>query len=196
MARGAAALQSPAATSVQPAPNSEVSTNYVSNHTQSSGIRVENHSPQGSLTATVSSNNVSNWNNGAAINFQVGDTNNVDASLSLIVTGNTITSPGASSQHGISCNFGADTNGTNAVCADFKTNNINLGAVPPNGGFDLRIRQRNGSTVRLPGYGGSNTDDAAVQSFEAGQNTLTATPPQNSFASHQVPPGGGFTGGV
>jgi len=174
----------------------QVSTNTVSNITQSSGIRVENHSPQGSLTATVSSNNVSNWNNGAAINFQVGDTNNVDASLSLIVTGNTITSPGASSQHGISCNFGADTNGTNAVCADFKTNNINLGAVPPNGGFDLRIRQRNGSTVRLPGYGGSNTDDAAVQSFEAGQNTLTATPPQNSFASHQVPPGGGFTGGV
>ena len=45
------------------------------------------------------------------------------------------------------------------------TNTVNIGAVPPNAGADLRLRQRNGSTVRLPGYGGAPSDATAVTKF-------------------------------
>jgi hypothetical protein len=160
---------------------------------QSSLIRVEDHAPSGDLTASVTNNVVQSWNNGPAINFQAGDTNNVDASLDVTVTGNTISNPGANTQHGIVVNAGADINGTNLVCTDIKTNDVNLGATPPNGGSAIRERQRNGSTVKLPGYVGANTDTAAVISFLSGQNTIHGAPVTATVA---VPPGGGFIGGT
>jgi uncharacterized repeat protein (TIGR01451 family) len=162
---------------------------------QSSGIRVENHSPTGTLTANVTGNTVTQWNNGAAINFQVGDTGNVNAAINLTVTNNIINNPGPASLHGVQGNFGANATGTNAVCFDFRLNNINLGGVPPNGGADLRLRQRNGSTVRLPGYAGANTDTTAVANFEKAQNTLSDVGAEVSAAA-AVPPGGGFVGGA
>ena len=146
------------------------------------------------MTAIVDGNHVRSWHSGPGINFQVGDTGNVNAAITLTVTNNTISNPGAASQHGIVGNFGADTAGTNAVCADIKSNNIDLTATPPNGGANIRVRQRNSSTVRLPGYAGANTDTAAVISFLAGQNTLS--PVGNVTASVAVPPGGGFIGGA
>jgi len=162
---------------------------------QSSGIRVENHSPSGTMKAIIDGNHVRSWANGAGINTQVGDTGNVNAALDLTVTNNVITNPGAATQHGFVGNFGADTAGTNAVCFDFRTNNITIGSPPPNGGFDLRLRQRNASTVRLPGYGGTNADTTAVGNFEIGQNTLNDAGAQVS-ASANVPGGGGFVGGA
>jgi len=170
-----------------------------SGSTSSAGIRVENHSVSGTMKAIVGGptaaegNHVRQTNSGPMINFQVGDTGNVNAAIDLTVMNNDVNTPGAASQHGILGNFGADTAGTNAVCVDTKTNTVNLGAVPPNGGADIRLRQRNSSTVRLPGYGGANTDTAAVITFESGQNTLT--PAGNVTASSAVPPGGGFVGG-
>ncbi len=162
---------------------------------QSSCIRVENHSPSGNMVASVLNNTCRSWGSGAGINFQVGDTNNVNASIDLTVTGNTISNPGAGTQHGVQGNFGANNAGTNAVCFDFKTNNVNLagGGAPPNGGADLRLRQRNGSTVRLPGYGGGNTDTTAVNNFENGQNTLADSVKTSSAVQA---PGGGFVGGA
>jgi len=164
---------------------------------QSSGIRVENHSPSGVLTAIVDGNNVRQWDGGPGINFQVGDTGNVNAALNLTVTNNAVNTPGTLSQHGIVGNFGADTNGTNAVCDDTNTNNINLGNPAPNGGASIRLRQRNGSTVRLPGYGGGTGpgDTAGVITFESGQNTLNAGGSVTASAAFPVT-GGGFLGGA
>jgi Bacterial Ig domain/Calx-beta domain len=181
----------------------QISNNFIGNaavansgSTQSSGIRVENHSPTGTLKAIVSNNTIAQWNGGAAINFQVGDAGNVNAALDLTVTNNNVNNPGVNTVHGVQGNFGAASTGTNAVCFDFKTNTVSLGATPPNGGSDLRLRQRNGSTVRLPGYAGANTDTTAVQTFEIGQNTLTAaTAATKASVSVAVPPGGGFVGG-
>jgi uncharacterized repeat protein (TIGR01451 family) len=180
----------------------QVSGNFIGNSavagsgsTQSSGIRVENHSATGTLTAIVDSNQIKSWNNGAGVNFQVGDVGNVNAAITLTVTNNTIANPGATSQHGVQGNFGANAAGTNAVCFDFRGNNINLGGVPPNGGADLRLRQRNGSTVRLPGYLGANTDLTAVANFEKAQNALSDVGAEVS-AAVAVPPGGGFVGGA
>jgi hypothetical protein len=60
-----------------------------------------------------------------------------------------------------------------------------------NGGTDFRVRQRFGTTVRLPGYVGGATDTAAVVTFIQGRNTGTET----GSATVQAP-GAGFVGGV
>lgn len=183
----------------------QVSNNFIGNagiadsgSTQSSGIRVENHSPTGTMKAVVSNNTVKQWGSGAGINFQVGDVGNVNAAIELTVTNNTLSDPGANSLHGVQGNFGVVATGTNAVCFDFKTNTVNLGATPPNGGSDLRLRQRNASTVRLPGYGGAAGDVTAVQNFEIAQNTLTAATAatQASVAAAFPGSGGGYVGGA
>jgi hypothetical protein len=183
----------------------QVSNNFIGNagitnsgSVQSSGIRVENHSATGTLKAIVSGNTVAQWNSGAAINFQVGDVGNINAAIDLTVTNNNVNTPGASSQHGVQGNFGAIATGTNAVCFDFNTNTVNIGATPPNAAADLRLRQRNGSTVRLPGYGGAPGDATAVQNFEIGQNTLTAGTAATQVSVQVVFPGtgGGFVGGA
>ena len=160
---------------------------------QSSGIRVENHSVSGTMVALVNGNTVRQWNGGPAINFQVGDTGNVNSAFDVTVTNNTVSNPGSLSQHGVVGNFGADPSGTNAVCADWKSNNVDLTATPPNSGSTLRLRQRNSSTVKLPGYGGAATDTTAVSTFESGQNTLNPTGDVTAAASGL---GGGFVGGA
>ncbi len=43
-------------------------------------------------------------------------------------------------------------------------------------GGDIRVRQRNDGTVRLPGYGGSATDSAAVIAYLTGRNTIVSAP--------------------
>lgn len=55
-------------------------------------------------------------------------------------------------------------------------------------GGDIRVRQRNNGTMRLPGYGGSATDTAAVASYLDGRNTEVSP----STASVQST---GFAGG-
>ncbi|HXM50552.1 MAG TPA: Ig-like domain-containing protein, partial [Pyrinomonadaceae bacterium] len=183
----------------------QVSNNFIGNagvansgSVQSSDIRVENHSVSGTMKAIVSNNTVTQWNSGAGINFQVGDTGNVNAAIELTVTNNSLSNPGTNSLHGVQGNFGAVATGTNAVCFDFKTNTVNLGATPPNGGSDLRLRQRNGSTVKLPGYGGAAGDATAVQNFEIGQNTLTAATAATQASIGVAFPGsgGGYVGGA
>jgi hypothetical protein len=74
---------------------------------------------------------------------------------------------------------------------DVRTNTLTNAGDEGQGGVDFRLRQRQSTTIRLPGYGGANNDNAAVQAFESGQNALTSI-----LASNTVPTGGGFVGGA
>lgn len=153
----------------------QVSNNFIGNGSvansgasQSSGIRVENHSTSGTLTAIISNNTVKQWNNGPAINTQAGDAGNASNTgvLNVTVTGNTSTNPGASSQHGFVANIGAGSgSGTAAdvACVDPHTNTLdgNTG----NGGAGVRVRQRESSTVKIPGYTGTQYDSTAVATY-------------------------------
>ncbi|HKZ83161.1 MAG TPA: hypothetical protein VJ793_05840 [Anaerolineae bacterium] len=66
--------------------------------------------------------------------------------------------------------------------------------VEANGGVDLRMRQRQITTVRLPGYGGANNDNTAVQNFLTGPNGNAVT---TILASNTVATGGGgYIGGA
>jgi hypothetical protein len=66
------------------------------------------------------------------------------------------------------------------------------GVTAPNN-QEFRLRQRQSTTVRLPGYGGANNNDAAVVAYIQGRNTVTAG---NGAASNTVPTGGGYIGGA
>jgi hypothetical protein len=133
---------------------------------QSSGIRVENHSTSGTLTATITNNTIRQWTNGAAINTQAGDAGNATNTgvLNVTVTGNTATNPVvASTQHGFVANIGAGSgSGTaaNVACVDARTNTLDGNVA--NGGAGVRVRQREVSTVRIPGYTGTIYDSTAV----------------------------------
>ena len=70
--------------------------------------------------------------------------------------------------------------GQPSVCFDFGgsgalRNDIVGSGYAAGGGNDFRVRQRNSSTVRLPGYGGSTTDTAAVISYIQGRNIAVAS---------------------
>jgi hypothetical protein len=62
---------------------------------------------------------------------------------------------------------------------------------------DIRVRQRFVTTVTLPGYSGSNSDNAAVVTYLAGRNTLVNSPTATATNEVGVTPGaGGYVGGA
>src|SRR5205085_10019183 len=97
------------------------------------------------------------------------ETGNIDAT----VTGNTISNPGNNASissifQGIQLNTATVDGQSFNWCANIKGNSI-IGS-GRNGGTDFRLRQRFDTVVRLPGYGGTAFDTAAVTSFMQNQN--------------------------
>ena len=83
---------------------------------------------------------------------------------------------------------------TSALCFDLggggalsNTFTHSLGGVMAGG--DVRVRQRNDGTVRLPGYAGGATNTGAVIAYLSSRNTLVS-PPTATFDST------GFAGGA
>ena len=152
------------------------------------------------MTIAITNNQVFQYNN-HGINLQFGDEINNGSAFNVTVTGNTVSNPGnlSTNFNGIQLN-----NGTVLATDDFIScvdiggagglaNSVaasGSGAVSPNN-VDIRLRQRQATTVKLPGYAGANNDNAAVQAYLAARNTLAT-----SNASNTVPTGPGFIGGA
>jgi uncharacterized repeat protein (TIGR01451 family) len=145
---------------------------------QASGIVVEAHG-KGSHTVLINNNLVRQFS-GDGIDLIGGQVTAGslpgDLTFDATVTNNTVSNPnGANSLQGVLVNMGTNAGDNFAACMDVRTNSLaGAGAdgdngTLNNGGFDLRMRQRQSTTVRLPGFvGGPNAD-----AFESGQNTLT-----------------------
>ena len=171
----------------------QVSNNFIGNAAvassgcaQCTGIRVENHSTSGTLTAIVSGNTVKQWNNGPAINSQAGDAGNASNTgvLNVTVTNNTASNPGSLSQHGFVANIGAGTGGgtaANVACVDVRTNTLDGNTI--NGGSGVRTRQREVSTVRIPGYTGTQYDGTAVAAYLQTLNPASVGAPTAATSS-------------
>jgi len=88
-------------------------------------------------------------------------------------------------------NIGTTAGDTHFLCASIGgagalKNDVSGAGNAGNGGFDLRPRQRQSTTIRLPGYGGAFNDTAAVAAFLAGQNTtstISASAASNGFVN-------------
>jgi hypothetical protein len=188
----------------------QVSTNTIgtagsscSGASQSSGVRLENHS-KGTLTGIVSSNTIhQTCGAGGGLSLSAGDNTASglgNGPLNATVTGNTIDTPGANFDHGVVLVGGGGVSGnTNQICLDMKNNTSEGSHVVGSSGFAYRIRQRFSQTVFLPGYGGANNDNSAVATYFANRpntaiagdggtysitNTVGLGPPNG--------PGGGF----
>ncbi len=156
----------------------------------------------GDANVAITNNSVFQYNN-HGIRIDVGDEINDGTVVNATVTGNTVNSPGNinSEFNGFHLNHGtvaATDNFTSCIDvggAGGLANNLvgsGNGVTPPNN-QQFRLRQRQATTVRLPGYGGANNNDAAVVTFLQGRNTVTVG---NGAASNTVPTGGGFVGGA
>jgi hypothetical protein len=151
----------------------------------------------GNVTAAITSNTVRQYNN-HGIRMDFGDELIDGAAYNVTVTGNTIANPGNINTdfNGLHLNngtVGATDNFT--TCLDLNTNTLTgsgSGATSPNN-QEFRLRQRQSTTVRLPGYAAANNNDAQVVNFIRGQNTVSAG---QGAASNTVPTGGGFVGGA
>jgi uncharacterized repeat protein (TIGR01451 family) len=159
-----------------------------------SGIKVQN-AGQGSMTIAVTGNVIRQYNNFGIELETGGGATAQSGNLDATVTGNTVSNPGTGGlpMNGIHLNGGTVPLDTYSICANIGgagalANTITGSGL--NGGTDVRVRQRQSTTVKLPGYGGANTDDTAVQTYLSGRNGAGT-----ALASHNAPPGGGFIGG-
>lgn len=148
-----------------------------------SGIDVEAHGT-GTHTTVISNNQVRQFHNDGIL-VLVGEGN---VTMNATVTGNIVSNPDASlaSLHGLHFNIGTLATDAGLACLDVRNNTLTNAA--NNGGSDLRMRQRQLTTVRLPGYAGGNSDNAAVQAFLTGPNANAVT---TILASNTVGTGGG-----
>jgi hypothetical protein len=144
-----------------------------SGSTEGSGLRAE-HEGGGTMNMTVTGNEVYQYNN-FGMDFQAGDGIATGGNFNLNVTGNTVANPGNAlpgNFQGIRLN-----NGASGATENFQTCYRMTGNVASNSGrgtgSDLRALSRGAGTVRLPGYGGSATDDTAVANFMLANNTAT-----------------------
>jgi hypothetical protein len=166
-----------------------------SGSTGGSGIAVVS-SGGGTMTAAVTGNQVYQYNNHGIL-LQAGQTLGNPTSFNVSVTGNTVSTPGNINTdfNGIHLNNGTVPGENFTSCVNIATNSIagaGSGMIAPNNA-DFRLRQRQSTTVRLPGYGGANNNDAAVVAYVTGlQTTVTTGAASNTVGSG----GGGFVGGA
>ncbi len=154
---------------------------------------------QGTLTWNVSNNQIYGFANFGVDVLAGGGATGQTGAVNVTVTGNTIANPAAAGgfpTNGLQFNIGTvpavppAAGDTYNACLQIGgpgalANTVN--ATGTNGAPDIRPRQRQGTTIRLPGYGGSATDDTAVDAFVAANNRLSPT----VLASHNST---GFTG--
>jgi len=148
----------------------------------------------GTATIAVTDNQIFEWGNQHAISLLTAEGS---GTLNATVTGNTAhaTQPNALLINGIRVDAGATATDASLLCAVITGNDVT--GEGANANDDIRLRQRFGTTIRLPGYAGANNDTAAVNAFVAANNDPPgATPaPTVSSAQNVAGGGGGFVGG-
>jgi len=162
-----------------------------------SGLKIQN-AGLGTVTAGITGNQIRGYNNFGIELLTGGGASAMSGAMNVTITGNTIKQPGTGGlpMNGIHLNGGTVPGDTYQICASIGgagalANDITGSGA--NAGTDFRLRQRQATTVRLPGYGGANNNDAAVVAFVQGSNGGGGT---TGLASNTVPTGGGFVGGA
>ncbi|MFL6197052.1 MAG: hypothetical protein ACJ75H_22895, partial [Thermoanaerobaculia bacterium] len=148
-----------------------------SGSSQGNGIAII-HVGGGTHTTHITSNSIRRYNNDGIL-VQVGDNaSGGNGTVNATITGNTVKEPDSFALHGLELNVGTTASDAHFVCASIGgtgalKNDLTSAGNNGNGGFEMRPRQRQSTTIRLPGYGGAFNDTAAVASFLAGQNTTS-----------------------
>jgi Bacterial cadherin-like domain/Putative Ig domain len=148
------------------------------------------------IRALITNNTIKQYSNLAGLNIQQ---RSGSATVQAVATGNTIANGGSFASEGIFVSAGTVSGDSGTMCLDLGgagalANSI-AGSDPTLSGNDFRVRQRFLTTIRLPGYGGTNQDTAAVVAFLQGRNNGNGVP--SGTATVPAPfTGGGFIGGA
>ena len=178
-----------------------------SGSTEGSGLKLQS-AGQGTLSWTVTNNTIRGYNNHGIEVLAGGGASAQSGTITTTITGNTIAEPGntagvqAFPKNGIHFNIGTVPGDSYQVCAVIGgagglANSIataGLDAVPTSGAgdIDIRLRQRQSTTISLPGYAGATSDNGAVAAFLIANNSGNGAPVP--LVANTVPTGGGFTG--
>ncbi|MBX3672698.1 MAG: Ig-like domain-containing protein [Burkholderiales bacterium] len=159
---------------------------------------------QGTVTVAITNNTIQQYNNFGIEVLAGGGASAQSGTINATITGNTLREPGTTAgtagipKNGVHLNIGTVPGDTFLTCAAITGNTLfgsGADAVPPVGAdYDFRLRQRQATTIRLPGYGGANNDNTAVTNFIAANNPLVGTP--TGLVANTVPTGGGYVGGA
>ena len=138
----------------------------------------------GTLNATVANNQIFQYNNYGIEFLAGGGASATGGAINATITGNIIKNPGnfvpteAISKNGLHFNIGTTPGDSFIACATIggagALRNDLLGSgkdgIPATGlgNIDFRLRQRQATTIRLRGYTGTNSDNAASNSFYTG----------------------------
>jgi len=134
---------------------------------------------RGAQTALVNNNIVQQYA-GQGIYFEMDGINTAGSTgtigqMNATVSNNIVrepVGPPSGTSSGIHFNFGASSGDTYVGCADVLNNTANNAGEndASSAGRDYTVRQRNSTTLRLPGYTGGPVDVAAVTSYIQGRN--------------------------
>jgi hypothetical protein len=172
---------------------------------EGSGItfRTQGGGASTNATITVSNTQIYQYNN-YGIDLQAGTGVAASGNFTTVITGNTINTPGNNAAahpvglnfHGIHLNSGVTPGDTFQTCAHISGNSAANSYI--NSGSDIRVRARQSTVVKLPGYGGGSggTDTASVDTFLTGQNTVAAGGPPGGVTAAVDAPSTGFFGGA
>ncbi len=166
---------------------------------EGSGLKLQTVG-QGTVTMAITNNQIRQYNNYGIELLAGGGATAQPGAFNTTITGNTIEQPGTTAgslgtpKNGVHLNIGTVPGDTFTACSVITGNTLfasGADASPPVGSdFDVRLRQRQSTTIRLPGYAGATTDNAAVAAFVVGNNLSGGVP--TAIASNT---GIGFTGG-
>ncbi len=136
------------------------------------------------VRTSIANNQIRQYSNTSGIRLQQSD---LGGSLDATITGNTLAEPnGANALYGLYATVGSGSgtdNGT--LCLDLRTNTMIGSGQSALGGFDINLRRRDQTTVRLPSYVGMAGDAAQLSQFLRDNN---------GGASASVGTGAGVTG--
>jgi hypothetical protein len=173
---------------------------------EGSGLKLQSLG-QGTMTWGVTNNQIRGYNENGIHVVAGGGATAVSGDINTTITGNVIEQPGDTSsvasfpKNGIHFNVGTQTGDSFTACAVIGGAGSLANTIFASGkegesasglDYDFRLRQRQATTIRLPGYPGATSNNAAVVSYITGLNSTGGTP--LGEAVNSVPTGGGFTG--
>jgi hypothetical protein len=171
---------------------------------EASAIEVRNQAANGlgsaaTMTTSVTNNTIRQYGNFGVLLQGTEEGNDFDLNYNATVTGNLIEQPNSNvftNKNGIHINSGTSTGDNFSGCFDIGGAGALANSLSTSGtetstiGQDIIARARQLTTLRLPGYTGGTSDEAAVETYLAGRNGANGAPSTNAVYSAGA---GGFT---
>jgi methionine-rich copper-binding protein CopC len=163
---------------------------------EASAIEVRNQSitsggSNATMTTSITSNTIRQYGNHGILLQGTEEGNDYNLTFNATVTGNLIEQPNSNlftHKNGIHINSGTTTGDDFSGCFDIGgagalANSLAGSGTETSIGQDIIVRNRQLTSIRMPGYTGGATDEAAVEAYLAARNSGNGVPSTNALYS-------------